>query len=54
MIDGWFEIRCDECDEVIGYAFNRAEEPCSWAFSCEECMNPETGEKGLDRGSDAK
>ena len=39
MTDGWFEIRCEECDKIIGYAFNPSEEPCSWVYSCEACMN---------------
>lgn len=40
MIEGWFEIRCEECDKIIGYAYNCSGEPCSWVYSCEECMNP--------------
>jgi hypothetical protein len=49
MIDGWFEIRCEECDKIIGYAFNAGEEPCSWVYSCAECMNPEPKQEAVSR-----
>jgi len=48
MIEGWFEIRCEECDKVLGYSFNKTGEPEPYlVYSCEECMNPEPVKQGL-------